>query len=70
MHFMMFIRTKKKNKRIYYYIVEAVRKGNKVQQKVLCYLGTAETLLKKLKPHDILPSLNRLCYNSIWLFSI
>ena len=46
---MMFIRTKKKDGRIYYYIVEAIRKGDKVQQKVLCYLGTAETLFKKLK---------------------
>lgn len=46
---MMFIRTKKKNGRIYYYIVEAIRKGNKVQQKVLCYLGTAEILFKKLQ---------------------
>ena len=46
---MMFIRTKKKDGRIYYYIVEAIRKGDKVQQKVLMYLGTAETLFKKLK---------------------
>ena len=46
---MMFIRTKKKDGRIYYYIVEAIRKGDKVQQKVLCYLGTAKTLFKKLK---------------------
>jgi len=46
---MMFIRSKKKNERIYYYIVEAIRKKDKVQQKVLCYLGTAETLLNKLK---------------------
>lgn len=46
---MMFIRSKKKDNKIYYYIVESIRKGKKVQQKVLCYLGTAETLLKKLK---------------------
>lgn len=46
---MMFIRTKKKDGRIYYYIVEAVRKKDKVQQKVLMYLGTANTLFKKLK---------------------
>ena len=46
---MMFIRTKKKDGRIYYYIVEAIRKKNKVNQKVLMYLGTAEILLKKLK---------------------
>ena len=48
-NFMMFIRTKKKNGRIYYYIVEAIRKKDKVQQKVLMYLGTAEILFKKLK---------------------
>ncbi|MBU2503606.1 MAG: hypothetical protein KJ879_00945 [Nanoarchaeota archaeon] len=46
---MMFIRTKKKDGRIYYYIVKAIRKKNKVQQKVLMYLGTAEILFKKLK---------------------
>jgi len=46
---MMFIRAKKKDERIYYYIVEAIRKKDKVQQKVLCYLGTAESLLKKMK---------------------
>ncbi len=46
---MMFIRTKKKDRRIYYYIVKSVREGDKVQQKVLCYLGTAETFFKKLK---------------------
>ncbi len=47
---MMFIRKKKKDGRIYYYIVEAVRKKDKVQQKVLLYLGTAETIYNKLKP--------------------
>lgn len=46
---MMFIRTKKKDGRIYYYIVESIRKKDKVQQKVLMYLGTAEKIYKKLK---------------------
>lgn len=46
---MMFIRKKKKDGRIYYYIVEAIRKKNKVQQKVLLYLGTAEAIYNKLK---------------------
>lgn len=46
---MMFIRKKKKDGKVYYYIVESIRKNNKVQQKVLMYLGTAETLYKKLK---------------------
>jgi hypothetical protein len=47
---MMFIRKKKKDGRIYYYVVEAIRKKDKVQQKVLLYLGTAETIYNKLKP--------------------
>ncbi len=46
---MMFIRAKKKDGRIYYYIVEAVRKKDRVQQKVLMYLGTAEKVYKKFK---------------------
>jgi hypothetical protein len=45
---MMFIRTKKKEGRIYYYIVEGIRKKNKVYQKVKRYLGTAENLLSNL----------------------
>jgi len=46
---MVYIRSKKVKGNIYYYLVEAIRKDNKVQQKVLMYLGTAETLFKKLK---------------------
>jgi len=45
----MYIRANKKGSRTYYYIVESVRKGEKVIQKVILYLGTAETVLKKLK---------------------
>ena len=45
----MYIRANKRGSRIYYYIVESVRKGKKVIQKVILYLGTAETVLKKLK---------------------
>lgn len=48
-YLMMFIRAKKKDGRIYYYIVEAIRDKDKVYQKVLMYLGTAETLFKKLQ---------------------
>jgi len=44
----MFIRTKKKGKKNYYYIVEGIRVDGKVQQKVVKYIGTAEDLLKKL----------------------
>jgi len=35
-----FVRTKRKGNRIYYYLVESKREGNKVRQKVIKYLGT------------------------------
>ena len=44
--------------RTYYYLVEANRSKGKVQQKVIRYLGTADTILKdymelaKLKDHN------------------
>jgi hypothetical protein len=44
----MFIRSNKRGNKVYYYIVESIRKGDKVQQKVILYLGTAKTLLEKL----------------------
>jgi len=37
---MAFIRSKRKGNRIYYYLVESKREGNKVRQKVIKYLGT------------------------------
>jgi hypothetical protein len=49
---MVYLRAKKfkrKNDdkpRIYYYLVEASRQGQKVQQKVIRYLGTADTIAK------------------------
>ena len=49
---MMFIRAKKREGKIYYYIVEGIRKKNKVNQKVRRYIGTAENLLKSLKQLD------------------
>ena len=45
----MFIRANRRGNRVYYYIVESVRKGSRVIQKVILDLGTAETVLKKLK---------------------
>ena len=45
----MYIRANKRGNRTYYYIVESVRQGNKVKQKVILYLGKAEIVLKKLK---------------------
>ena len=37
---MAFVRAKRKGNRIYYYLVESKREGNKVRQKVIKYLGT------------------------------
>ena len=45
----MYIRSNKRGNKTYYYIVKSVRKGSKVIQKVILYLGTVETVLKKLK---------------------
>ncbi len=45
----MFIRAKKVKNRVYYYIVESVRDGDKIKQKNIFYLGTAKSVLKKLK---------------------
>ena len=47
---MVYIRSKKVDGRIYYYIVEGkINKKGKVQQKVLLYLGTAGRIYEKLK---------------------
>jgi len=49
---MAYLRTKSfkrkgdKKSRTYYYLVEAKRTGGKVRQKVLRYLGTADTIAK------------------------
>ena len=45
---MMFIRSKKKGGRTYYWIVESIREKDKIIQKPIRYLGTAENLLEKL----------------------
>ena len=45
---MVFIRKKKIGGKIYYYIVKNQLVNGKVVQKVIYYIGTAETLLKKL----------------------
>ncbi len=44
----MFIRAIKRGKRIYYYIAKTIRKGNKVIQKSILYIGTADSLYNKL----------------------
>lgn len=45
---MMFIRSKKKGNRIYYWIVESIRIKNKIVQKPIKYIGSAESVLEKL----------------------
>ena len=45
----MYLRSFKKGNKRYYYIAKAVRTGKKVVQKVVLYLGTAETIFNKVK---------------------
>ena len=45
----MFIRANRRKNKVYYYVVESERTGKKVSQKVLLYLGSAETVFNKLK---------------------
>lgn len=44
----MYLRSFIKGNKKYYYIAKAVRKGNKVIQKSILYVGTADTMYKKL----------------------
>ena len=45
----MYLRHFAKGGKKYYYIAKAVRKGAKVIQKSILYIGTADTLYEKLK---------------------
>ena len=45
----MFIRANKRKSKVYYYVVESEREGKKVKQRVLLYLGSAETVYNKLR---------------------
>jgi hypothetical protein len=49
---MVFLRTKKLKGKNYYYIVEAFRDAGKIKQRVLLYVGTVESMLKKLRAAD------------------
>jgi hypothetical protein len=44
----MHLRSFKKGKKRYYFIAKAVRKGKKVIQKSVLYVGTVDTLYSKL----------------------
>ncbi len=48
----MFIRSKKKKGKTYYWIVESIRIKEKVIQKPIRYIGSAESLLDKLELLD------------------
>ncbi len=48
----MFIRSKKKKSKTYYWIVESIRVKEKVIQKPIRYIGSAESLLGKLELLD------------------
>ncbi len=45
----MYLRHFTKGNKKYYYIARAVRKGTRVIQKSILYIGTADTLYEKLK---------------------
>jgi len=45
----MYLRSFKKGKKRYYYIAKAVRIKDRVIQKSVLYLGTADKIYKKLK---------------------
>lgn len=49
---MMFIRSKNKGNRTYYWIVESIRVKDKIVQKPIKYIGSAESLLEKLELLD------------------
>lgn len=44
----MYLRSFKKGGRKYYYLAKAVRKGMRVIQKYVLYIGTVDTLYEKL----------------------
>ena len=46
---MAFVRTKRQGDRIYYYLVENRREGNKVKQKVIKYLGTEPPTIEQIE---------------------
>ncbi len=48
----MFIRANRRKSKVYYYVVESERIGKKVKQRVLLYLGSAETVFNKLKKNS------------------
>ncbi|MGH9896281.1 MAG: IS1634 family transposase, partial [bacterium] len=50
---MPFIRAKKRGDKTYYYLVEGIRDGDRVKQRVIRYLGTSATITKPGAPRGV-----------------
>ncbi len=46
---MAFLRSKKINNKLYYYLVKSIRVHGKVRQKVVRYIGKSENLVSMVK---------------------
>jgi len=46
---MAYVRTKRRGQRLYYYLVESKREGDKVRQRVIRYLGTKPSTKEELQ---------------------
>ena len=54
---MAYVRTKRRGQKVYYYLVESKREGNKVRQQIIRYLGTKPPTEEELE--NILKEVNR-----------
>lgn len=54
---MAYVRTKRRGRKLYYYLVESKREGDKVRQRIIRYLGTKPPTEEELK--NILKEVNR-----------
>ena len=46
---MAYVRTKRRGQKLYYYLVESKREGDKVRQRIIRYLGTKPPTEEELK---------------------
>jgi hypothetical protein len=51
------VREKRRGQKVYYYLVESKREGNKVRQRIIHYLGTKPPTKEELE--NILKEVNR-----------
>ena len=54
---MAYVRAKHRGQRVYYYLVESKREGNKIRQRIIRYLGTKPPTEEELE--NILKEVNR-----------